>query len=169
MAPSRVFGFLVILLVLHAQASEATKRPNPVAILKKSGNFNTLLSLLYSRGLVKPLNKFLKTSDKGVTLFAPTDNAFKRLPPGTLEKLTPQQQTVILLLHAAPKYYSYSGLRTARNPLRTFAPGLTLNVTVNSKGLFVSSGVVTTRVKRPIYSKSRLSIFRIDAVLIPRG
>ena len=165
MALSRVLGFLLLFFVLHAHISEANSIPKPVDILEKAGQFKTVLALLKARHLVKPLNDLLKTTRDGVTLFAPTDKAFNSLPPGTLKKLTPQQQTRILRLHAVPKYYSFSALGTVKNPLPTLAAGLSLNITVKSNKIFVSAGMVTTPVKATLYSKFPLSIFRIDAVL----
>ena len=169
MASSKVFGLVVLIFLLNAHANEAKRIPNVVAILKNCGQFNTLLALLQARNLVTPINNLLRTSRNGITIFAPTDTAFNNLPPGTLDKLTPEQQTVILLLHVAPRYYSFRWIGAARNPVPTLAPGLTLNITVSSRRPFVSSGVVTTPIKPPLYSKYPLSIFPIGAVLIPRG
>ena len=169
MASSRVLGFLILFFVLHAQISEANDIPKPEDILKKAGQYKTLLALLKARKLVKPLNDLLKTTRTGVTLFAPTDKAFDSLPPGTLRKLTPQQQTRILLLHAVPKYYNFSALGRVKNPVPTLAKGLSLRITVQSKKTFVSSGVVTTPVNATLFSRFPLSIFRINAVLLPRA
>ena len=53
-----------------------------VAIAKKSGNFSTLLSAVEAAGLSDTLS-----SASEVTILAPTDEAFNKLPKGTLESL----------------------------------------------------------------------------------
>ncbi len=62
--------------VVSAQAA------NVVETAKSAGKFNTLLAAAKAAGLVGAL------SGKGpITVFAPTDDAFKALPAGTVESL----------------------------------------------------------------------------------
>merc|ERR1712021_64727 len=59
-----------------------------------AGSFTTLVKLLSDLGLVDAL--------KGMTaqtIFAPSDDAFAKLPEGTLESLTTEQKTEIVLIH----------------------------------------------------------------------
>merc|ERR1711997_878511 len=59
-----------------------------------AGSFTTLVKLVGDLGLVETL--------KGVeaaTVFAPSDEAFAKLPPGTLESLTPEQAKAIVARH----------------------------------------------------------------------
>merc|ERR1712203_1042445 len=59
-----------------------------------AGSFTTLVKLVGDLGLVETL--------KGVeaaTVFAPSDDAFAKLPPGTLESLTPEQAKAIVARH----------------------------------------------------------------------
>merc|ERR1711988_1756988 len=59
-----------------------------------AGSFKTLVKLVGDLGLVETL--------KGVeaaTVFAPSDDAFAKLPPGTLESLTPEQAKAIVARH----------------------------------------------------------------------
>ena len=60
-----------------------------------NGNFSTLVSALQSTGLASTLANV----DNTFTVFAPTDAAFDKLPEGTLENLTTEQLTDILLYH----------------------------------------------------------------------
>ena len=60
-----------------------------------NGNFSTLVSALQSTGLASSLANV----DNTFTVFAPTDAAFDKLPEGTLENLTTEQLTDILLYH----------------------------------------------------------------------
>merc|ERR1712193_131694 len=59
-----------------------------------AGSFKTLVKLVGDLGLVETL--------KGVeaaTVFAPSDDAFAKLPKGTLEGLTPEQAKAIVARH----------------------------------------------------------------------
>merc|ERR1712161_41287 len=59
-----------------------------------AGSFTTLVKLVSDLGLVETL--------KGVeaaTIFAPSDEAFAKLPAGTLESLTTEQATAIVSRH----------------------------------------------------------------------
>jgi len=55
---------------------------NIVDVAKGAGTFNTLLAAAKAAGLVDAL-----TGDEALTVFAPTDAAFKKLPAGTVENL----------------------------------------------------------------------------------
>ena len=73
--------------------------PKPMDIVDTAvaaGSFNTLATALKAAGLVETLK------GKGpFTVFAPTDDAFKKLPAGTLEKLLADkaQLTKVLTYH----------------------------------------------------------------------
>jgi uncharacterized surface protein with fasciclin (FAS1) repeats len=53
-----------------------------VVTADKAGNFKTLIAAAKAAGLVEPL-----IGDAPLTVFAPTDAAFAKLPPGTVESL----------------------------------------------------------------------------------
>ena len=80
-------------------AAAATAKSKPmdiVATAKSAGSFNTLVAALTATGLDKELQK------KGpFTVFAPTDEAFAKLPEGTVEGLLKDKDklTAILLHH----------------------------------------------------------------------
>jgi uncharacterized surface protein with fasciclin (FAS1) repeats len=52
------------------------------AVASRAGNFNTLLAAVNAAGLASTL-----TATGPITVFAPTDQAFAKLPAGTLDKL----------------------------------------------------------------------------------
>ena len=52
-------------------------------VAKEAGSFDTLLAAAEAAGLVDALSD----KDAELTVFAPTDNAFKKLPDGTVEDL----------------------------------------------------------------------------------
>merc|ERR1711935_614646 len=59
-----------------------------------AGAFTTLVKIVSDLGLVETLKGV-----EAVTIFAPTDEAFAKLPEGTLESLTPEQAKAIVARH----------------------------------------------------------------------
>lgn len=176
MSPSSPLLFVLVLLALPflpeaqvtpAASPEPAAVPDPVAILEAGRQYTKLLKLLKDKSLVDGIENRLNESPDGLTIFAPTDNAFNKLPSGALNKLSSDEQTQLLLLHVVGRYYSFDLLPTASNPVRTLAAEYTLNITSGSNQANVSTGAVNTPVNTGLYDKSPLAIFPIGAVLIP--
>ncbi len=79
---------------------------NIVGVASEAGSFGTLIAAAKAAGLVEAL-----TGDQPLTVFAPTDEAFAALPPGTVESLlkpeNKDQLKSILLYHVvAGRVYS---------------------------------------------------------------
>merc|ERR1711988_1918361 len=77
-----------------APVAKAAPVGDLVDVAVAAGSFKTLVKLVGDLGLVETL--------KGVeaaTVFAPSDDAFAKLPPGTLESLTPEQAKAIVARH----------------------------------------------------------------------
>ncbi|MFP4008131.1 MAG: fasciclin domain-containing protein [Spirulinaceae cyanobacterium] len=73
--------------------------PDIVDIAVGAGSFSTLVTAVQVAGLVETLK-----SPGPFTVFAPTDDAFAKLPPGTVESLvkSPPQLGRILTFHVVP-------------------------------------------------------------------
>ena len=67
---------------------------NIVDVAIEAGNFKTLVQLLTDLDLVDTLR-----SEDAQTIFAPSDEAFEKLPEGTLKSLTDKQAKAIVLRH----------------------------------------------------------------------
>lgn len=76
------------------------ERSTVVSVARKAGTFNTLVKALEQAKLVETLQ-----GDGPFTIFAPDDEAFKKLPTGTLQQLMKEdnqnQLKNILLYHVA--------------------------------------------------------------------
>ncbi len=86
---------LAVSVAIPARAAEP-KAKDIVDTAVAAGSFNTLATALKAAGLIETLK------GKGpFTVFAPTDDAFKKLPAGTLEKLLADkaQLTKVLTYH----------------------------------------------------------------------
>ena len=82
--------------VIHVIDSVILPADDIVEVARSAGSFQTLLAALEATGLDEALRA------KGpFTVFAPTDEAFSKLPEGTVEKLLaqPEQLKSILLYH----------------------------------------------------------------------
>ncbi len=84
-----------------AQSYGMKVKPDIVEIAASAGSFNTLVAAVKAAGLVETLK------GKGpFTVFAPTDEAFAKLPKGTVESLLKpenvEQLRAILTYHVVP-------------------------------------------------------------------
>ncbi len=123
-----------------------------------AGSFKTLVEAVKAAGLVKTL------SGKGpFTVFAPTDNAFAKLPEGTINNLLKNKKklTSILTYHVVPgKVMSSDVMRL--NSAKTVQGGKLSFNTI--RGVKVNNAKV---VKADIVTSNGV-IHVIDSVLMPK-
>ncbi|OVA11101.1 FAS1 domain [Macleaya cordata] len=155
-----------------APAPEAPGPINLTAILEKGGQFTTLIRLLTATQIGSQITNQLNSSDQGMTLFAPTDNAFNSLKPGTLNGLTTQEQVELVLYHVLPKYYSLVMFQTVSNPVRTQATGqdggaFGLNFTSAANQVNVSTGMVEVQLNNALRQEFPLAVYEVEKVLLP--
>ncbi|CAN4100893.1 unnamed protein product [Withania somnifera] len=142
---------------VSAPAPAPSGPANITKILEKAGQFTTFIRLLKTTQAGDQINTQLNNSKQGMTVFAPTDNAFSSLTAGTLNTLSPQQQVQLVQFHVLPTFISMSQFQTVSNPLRTQAgdtsPGdFPLNVTTSGNQVNVSTGVVDATVANTVYT-----------------
>lgn len=172
---------VIVCLLQTCYAQTAAQGPAPAGpanitkILEKAGQFSTLIKILKVTQESDRMNAQLNSSsNQGLTLFAPTDNAFSNLKAGTLNSINSQQQLQLVQFHILPTLYTISQFQTASNPLHTQAGNsdygqFPLNVTTSSSGnqVNLTTGVVTTSVSNTIYSDNHLAVYQVDQVLLP--
>jgi uncharacterized surface protein with fasciclin (FAS1) repeats len=125
-----------------------------------AGSFKTLAAALQAAGLVETLK------GKGpFTVFAPTDEAFAKLPTGTVEDLLKPENkaklTAILTYHVVPGAVMAAQV-TSLTEART-VNGQALKVTVTDGGVLVDNAKV---VKTDIRTSNGV-IHVIDTVVLP--
>ena len=125
-----------------------------------AGSFKTLVAALQAADLVGALQ------GKGpFTVFAPTDEAFAKLPAGTLESLlkpeNKDQLKGILLYHVVSGKIMSKSIKGSASP--TSLQGGKLSVKAGAGGVTVNSAKVTTA---DISTKNGV-IHVIDSVLLP--
>lgn len=154
-----VLSFFVALSALTLTATAAAKK-DIVDTAVDAGSFNTLAAALEAAGLVDTLK-----GEGPFTVFAPTDEAFAKLPDGTVESLllpeNKEQLVAILTYHVVP------GTVTADQVV-----GLTEAKTVNGAMLDIAvvDGTVkvdNAQVVQADIMTSNGVIHVIDSVLIP--
>ena len=123
-----------------------------------AGNFKTLVAGVQAAGLVDTLN-----GEGPFTVFAPTDEAFAKLPEGTVENLlaNPEELKKVLTYHVVSGKVMASdvmGLSSA-----TSIQGGTLAIDT-SNGVKINSSTVVT----PDIDCSNGVIHVIDSVLLPQ-
>ncbi|CAL1528801.1 unnamed protein product [Lymnaea stagnalis] len=130
---------------------------NIVQVLVECPKFTTLVTAVKAAGLVNALS-----SDGPFTLFAPTDKAFKKLPPQVLDNLLKNVTalTRVLEYHVVAGTFCSAGLFNSDVPtLAKDTVKIEINggkVTVNNARVLVADGSVTNGV-----------VHAIDQVLLP--
>ncbi|KAL2487462.1 Fasciclin-like arabinogalactan protein 11 [Abeliophyllum distichum] len=156
-----------------AQAPAPPGPTNVTAILEKASQYTTFIRLLKTTQVADQLNTQLNNSNQGLTIFAPADNAFTNLKPGTLNSLTDQQKIELIQYHVLPSFFSVSQFQTASNPLRTQAGGsdgqFPLNITTTGNQVNITTGMVNATVANTVYTDDQLAVYQVDQVLLSHG
>ena len=155
------FGVLSAAALSRAGSqADASAKKDIVDTAVAAGKFNTLAAALKAAGLVETL--------KGVgpfTVFAPTDEAFAKLPAGTIEDLlkpeNKQKLTAILTYHVVPA-----------KAMAADVAGMSSAKTVNGKELTLKAEGGKVMVNDATVTKADIEatngvIHVIDTVLIP--
>jgi len=138
-------------------SSEPAASADIVDTAVAAGSFQTLVAAVEAAGLVDTLK-----GDGPFTVFAPTDEAFAKLPPGTVEALLADKEKLIAVL----TYHVVAGKVTSDQVV-----GMTSAATVQGAELAIdaSSGVKindATVVQADVQASNGV-IHVIDTVLIP--
>lgn len=142
-------------------AGARSSAPNDiVAVASNAGDFNTLIAAAKAAGLVGVLQ-----SDGPLTVFAPTDAAFAKLPKGTVETLLkPENKKAlveILTYHVVPGKFEAADV-LKKKTLDT-ANGERAKIAMkNGKPTIAGANIVATDIEA-----SNGIVHVIDAVMIP--
>ncbi len=126
-----------------------------------AGNFNTLVTALSAADLVSALS-----GDTPFTVFAPTDEAFAKLPAGTIETLLlPENKSLltdILLYHVLPGTAFSPDLATG---WKTMVNGVDAKISINDHGVRINQAQVVLA----DLGAANGVIHVIDTVILPPG
>lgn len=155
---AKAIGFVLALSLPFAAARAETK--DIVDVAADNGSFNTLVTAIKAADLVDTLK-----GDGPFTVFAPTDEAFAKLPEGTVEDLlkpeNKEKLVAILTYHVVPSKVMSSDIAGKKTKAKT-VEGDELTVDATS-GVKVDEATVTTA----DVGASNGVIHVIDTVLMP--
>lgn len=132
-----------------------------VDVAASNKSFSTLVAAVKAAGLVETLK-----GEGPYTVFAPTDEAFAKLPKGTLESLlkpeNKQKLVAILTYHVVPGKVMAKDVKSGK--VKT-ASGSSFKMKVSKKGVWVDNAkVAATDVKA-----DNGVIHVIDTVILPKS
>jgi uncharacterized surface protein with fasciclin (FAS1) repeats len=143
----------------HGSSKHSPATRNIVDTAIAAGNFTTLVAGIKASGLTDTL-----TGKGPFTVFAPTDEAFKKLPPGALEALRKDSAKfkAVLNYHVVAGYVSAKDLKSGE--LMTLQ-GTALTAAVASSDVRVNGA----HVKQADMAATNGVIHVIDAVIMPKN
>jgi uncharacterized surface protein with fasciclin (FAS1) repeats len=154
-------AFLLAAPAARAQNGDGMKKPTKdiVETAVAAGSFKTLVAAVQAAGLVETLK-----SKGPFTVFAPTDEAFAKLPAGTVEALLKDKEKLAAIL----TYHVVSGDVRAAQAMK-----LSSAKTVNGQSLtiVVKDGTVmidNAKVVKADIATTNGVIHVIDAVVLPK-
>ncbi len=142
------------------QANLTSTKQDIVSTAIGAGSFNTLVAAVKAAGLVETLQ-----GDGPFTVFAPSDEAFKKIPSEKLKMLLKPENkallTSILTYHVVPGRVPAEQVVKLKNA--TTANGQRVDVKTDKNGVFIDGAKVVT----PNIDCSNGIIHVIDTVIIP--
>jgi uncharacterized surface protein with fasciclin (FAS1) repeats len=156
------FALILSVLASAMPAAAGSNKQDIVDTAVAAGTFNTLATALQAAGLADTLK------GKGpFTVFAPTDEAFSKLPAGTVESLLKPENKA--KLKAILLYHVVSGDVTAAEVVKLSSAktvnGQDVKIMVNDGTVMVNDAKV---VKADVMASNGV-IHVIDTVLIPKN
>ena len=155
-----VLATVLTLAIVAAQASKAPQK-DIVDTAVAAGNFNTLATALKAAGLVDTLK-----GPGPFTVFAPTDEAFAKLPAGTIEDLLKPENKAklvsILTYHVVPGAVSSS--EVVKMTSAKTVQGQSVKISTKDGGVMINAANV---VKADVKASNGV-IHVIDSVILPQ-
>jgi uncharacterized surface protein with fasciclin (FAS1) repeats len=144
----------------YAKKASYSKKQDIVDTAIAAGSFNTLAAALQAAGLVDTLR-----GDGPFTVFAPTDEAFAKLPEGTVESLLKpenrDQLVAVLTYHVVPG--KVKAAQVVELDSAGTVQGSTVDIRVEDGSVYVDNAKV---VKTDIMTSNGV-IHVIDSVILP--
>lgn len=144
-----------------AQTTTGTKKMKDiVAVAVASGQFNTLVAAVKAAGLVETLQ-----GEGPFTVFAPTDDAFAKLPKGAVEALLADKEKLaaVLTYHVLPGKVMAADVLAMGGGSPATVNGAPVRIVIRDGNVYVDDAkVVTTDIQA-----SNGVIHVIDKVIMP--
>ncbi|XP_062179361.1 fasciclin-like arabinogalactan protein 4 [Phragmites australis] len=159
---------------LAASESRPPAAVNITRVLADARDFNVAASMLEASGVAGEFEADERGA--GITVFAPTDDAFAGLPAGDrLQSLPAARKAVVLRFHVLHSYYPLGSLESIVNPLQptlatefSNAGRFTLNITRTNGSVAIDTGVVQATITRTVFDQNPVAVFAVSKVLLPK-
>ena len=156
------FVAAAVLALPLSLASFAAKAGDIVDTAVGAGQFETLVAAVKAAGLVDTLK-----GDGPFTVFAPTDEAFAKLPEGTVENLlkpeNKDQLVAILTYHVVPGKVMYGDVQG-----KVFEAETVQGQTAKVDGTYKGPMIENAKIVQPDIETSNGVIHVIDTVILPQ-
>lgn len=156
------FALIASVLASAIPPARAAEKKDIVETAVAAGQFHTLATALRAAGLADTLK-----SGGPFTVFAPTDDAFKKLPPGALDNLlkpeSKEKLKEILLYHVVSGQLTSAQVAKLMSA-KTLA-GQNVRISAGQQGVMIDNA----RVVQPDVAASNGIIHAIDTVLLPKN
>ncbi|CAN6341767.1 unnamed protein product [Urochloa humidicola] len=147
---------------------------NITRVLADARAFNVAASMLEASGVAGEFEADERGA--GITVFAPTDDAFAGLPAGDrLQSLPADRKAVVLRFHVLHSYYPLGSLESIVNPVQptlatefSNAGRFTLNITRANGSVAIDTGVVQATITRTVFDQNPVAVFAVSKVLLPK-
>ncbi|UCC27008.1 MAG: fasciclin domain-containing protein [Gemmatimonadales bacterium] len=151
-------GLAVAAALVAAPASAQLMENDIVDVAVEAGSFATLTAALEAAGLVNVLK-----GEGPFTVFAPTDEAFAKLPEGTVEALLADKEklTAILTYHVVPGKVMAADVLNLTEA--TTVNGAPIQIMVHGGSVMINNATVTAT----DVTASNGVIHVIDTVILP--
>nr|XP_043630572.1 fasciclin-like arabinogalactan protein 10 [Erigeron canadensis] len=154
--------------ILGANTTSPSSNVNITSVFENAG-CKTFARLVVESGVLKV---YETAQPNGLTVFAPTDSAFKAHGLPNLNNVTNSDLISLLLFHGISSYIPKASLKMEHGPVNTLAThgDLLYNFTVQTNGdsVTIDSGVDITRLETMVLDSIPVSVFRIDNILLPK-
>jgi uncharacterized surface protein with fasciclin (FAS1) repeats len=143
----------------HGSSTHTAPSKNIIDTAIAAGNFTTLVAAIKTAGLTDKL-----TGKGPFTVFAPTDEAFKTLPPGALEALLKDTAKLksVLSYHVVASHVWAKDMKSGEMMTLQGSP---LSASVSTSGVHVNG----TYVKQTDIAATNGVLHGIDAVIMPKN
>ncbi|ERN19483.1 fasciclin-like arabinogalactan protein 8 [Amborella trichopoda] len=151
---------------LLSAPAPSVSQVNLTATLEKAG-CKIFASLLASSGVLK---NYQDAMDKGLTILAPNDEAFKKPEVPDTAGMRVAQLVSLLEYHALPSYSPPGALKAATGPVSTLASGVrkfAFRVATSGDEVTLDTGVDKSRIASTVLDDAPLCILTVDNVLLP--
>ena len=158
---SRLLTAAAVALPMSFAAATAAKAADIVDTAVSAGQFKTLVQAVQAAGLVDTLK-----SGGPFTVFAPTDEAFAKLPAGTVENLLKPENREklrsVLTYHVVPGKVTSADI-AGKTAMPKTVQGATVDIDATKGGVMVDNA----KVVKPDVMASNGVIHVIDTVIMP--